>query len=66
LNKRITFGVASLKCTVKSHEWSGDKKSSPRATIESTKHIVVSKIGVGAKSKLLELEVEANEDDTAR
>lgn len=66
LNGKIPFGVASLKCTTKSHEWSGDKKRSPRGTVESTKHIVVSKIGVGAKSKLLELELEANENDTAR
>lgn len=54
LHEKIPFGVVSLKFTGESHEWSGDKERSPRATVNSTKEMVVAQFGVAAKSALPE------------
>ena len=55
LHEKIPFGVASLTFAVESHEWSGDKERSPRATVKSTKEMVVTEIGAAATSKMPEL-----------
>ena len=55
LHEKIPFGVALLRFAGESHEWSGDKERSPRATVKSTKEMVVAEIGVGAKSELPKL-----------
>ena len=61
LSDRIPFGVASLKWTGKSQEWSGKKSRSPKVDVESTKHLVVEKIGTDAKSEIVESEAKSNE-----
>lgn len=55
LHKNVPFGVVALKWAGQSHEWSGDKKRSPRVTGKSTKEMVIADMGLRAKSKLPEL-----------
>ncbi|MHB8902430.1 MAG: hypothetical protein ACYC6Y_27025 [Thermoguttaceae bacterium] len=47
--------MASLTFAGESHEWSGDKERSPKVTVHSTKEMVVTEFGAGAKSQLPEL-----------
>jgi len=51
-NDQVPFGVAALKLAATSGEWSGDKGLGPKVTTESTKSLVVSESGEGAKTEL--------------